>query len=103
MDEESWSSSEENTDWDEENTEKSDLTISGYIREHQWSLFGDLCQTNPYYNIPELVSKICLVLYHEDPARWDPELCHENVEIQGNIARNTVHALSRIHGQFNPV
>ena len=47
------------------------LTVYGYLREHEKNIFGKLIESNPFYNFPELMHKICLV-YYGMMDEWDP-------------------------------
>ena len=44
------------------NTQTKNL-INGYIKSCQNELFGELCQENPYYNIPQLINNYCMLFY----------------------------------------
>ena len=42
--------------------------INGFIRNCQNELFGEIAADNPYYNIPPLINKYCILFY--ELFRW---------------------------------
>ena len=66
------------------------LIVYGYLRECEKDLFSELRESNPYYNLPEIMQNVCLIYYHIAD-EWDPKyvgvhhkltkdrLCIENI------------------------
>ena len=71
----------------------SNLTVYGYLREHEKNLFGELIESDPFYNFPELMHKICLV-YYAMIDEWDPEYIGTFHELSKNglCIENTTNA-----------
>ena len=52
--------------------EQTNIVVSGYLRENEANIFGELIESNPFYNFPKLLHTICL-LYYAFLDEWDPE------------------------------
>ena len=80
---------------------KSHLIVYGYLREYEMDTFGDLCKSNPYYNFPEIMLKICLIYYHTMD-KWDKRYIgpHHELTKDGLCIENTKEKTGTSYGEI---
>ena len=68
-------------------------TVLGFLRTISEEACPDI--RNAYYNIPPLVSRLCLLFWFEQLDEFDPDLCGQDIEVFNNNKSARTSKLSK--------